>query len=336
MRTFLLYCCWLPALISGHGSLVEPPSRAVMSSHGFPHSPPDYDWAAGYCGGRFHQWSPGIDGRCGICGDPWDAAVRQHEAPGGKFATGVIVREYQPGQVIPVTTHITANHVGFLEFRLCANNNVTQDPGQDCFDQEEAVLTITQAGAGSYITETDTTKLWIEDVGSGLFSAAVRLPDLQCSQCILQWTYWNGRDWGTCNGACGPVETFRACADIAIIGSDHTEDTTQDTSEKTTSEQEETPSTTEDTRGRCVAVGAWAGQSEMSDWCDLNCHNAQPFCPPDLCSCQEPPQNRSRSRSRRCVGAGVWANSPPVTSWCQHSCSISPDSPCPPNICDCS
>ena len=31
-------------------------------------------------------------------------------------------------------------------------------------------------------------------------------------------TYRNGRDWGTCNGACGAVETFKACADIAIIG----------------------------------------------------------------------------------------------------------------------
>ena len=341
MRTFLL-CCFLPTLISAHGSLVEPPSRAVMNSHGFPDSPPDYDWSAGYCGGKFHQWSPGIDGRCGICGDPWDAEVRQHEAPGGKFATGVIVRQYQSGQVIPVTTHITANHVGFLEFRLCSNNNVLQDPGQDCFDQQEAVLTITQAGAGSYINQNDTTKLWIEDVGSGFFSAAVRLPDLECSQCILQWTYRNGRDWGTCNGACGPVETFRACADIAIIGSDHstgsTETTEVTTGTETTTEQEDnttvetTAGTTGGTtEGRCVAAGAWAGQSEMSEWCEVNCHHAQPFCPPDLCSC-EPAQ----PRRRRCEAVGVWANSPAVSSWCQDSCSVSPHSACPTTICHCS
>ena len=49
--------------------------------------------------------------RCGICGDPWDARVREHEAPGGKFATGVITRNYSPGQQITVTSHITANHV---------------------------------------------------------------------------------------------------------------------------------------------------------------------------------------------------------------------------------
>ena len=345
MRTFLL-CCFLPTLISAHGSLVEPPSRAVMNSHGFPDSPPDYDWSAGYCGGKFHQWSPGIDGRCGICGDPWDAEVRQHEAPGGKFATGVIVRQYQSGQVIPVTTHITANHVGFLEFRLCSNNNVLQDPGQDCFDQQEAALTITQAGAGSYINQNDTTKLWIEDVGSGFFSAAVRLPDLECSQCILQWTYRNGRDWGTCNGACGQVETFRACADIAIIGSDHTTDTTENT-EITMTETGEWSSdavtevvTTDPDSGEgetdCVAVGAWRGQPAMDAWCDLNCHNAQPFCPPDMCSCQTAggAGGDRRTGSSQCAGLGPWADSTAVASWCSNNC-LRHNSFCPASMCQC-
>ena len=51
-------------------------------------------------------------------------------------------------------------------------------------------------------------------------TAHVKLPDWECSQCILQWTYRNGRDWGTCNGACGEVEMFRNCADIAIMAED--------------------------------------------------------------------------------------------------------------------
>ena len=49
--------------------------------------------------------------RCGICGDAYDAQPRQHEAPGGMFANGVITRGYTPGQEITVTAHITANHV---------------------------------------------------------------------------------------------------------------------------------------------------------------------------------------------------------------------------------
>ena len=36
---------------------------------------------------------------------------QEHEAPGGKFANGVIVRQYAPGDIVTVTSHITANHV---------------------------------------------------------------------------------------------------------------------------------------------------------------------------------------------------------------------------------
>ena len=101
----------LISLVWGHGSMVEPPSRAVMADHGFPSNPRDYNWMEGFCGGKGHQWSTEIGGRCGICGDPWDAETREHEAPGGKFANGIVVRHYRPGQVITVTSHITANHV---------------------------------------------------------------------------------------------------------------------------------------------------------------------------------------------------------------------------------
>ena len=84
--------------------------------------------------------------RCGLCGDSWDAEVKDHEAPGGKYANGVIVRQYRPGQIIRVTSHITANHAGFVDFKLCRNNNINQDPSQDCFDLPEASLAVVEAG----------------------------------------------------------------------------------------------------------------------------------------------------------------------------------------------
>ena len=57
--------------------------------------------------------------RCGICGDAWDANPRQHENPGGKFANGIIVRAYQPGEDIKVTVLVTANHkVNLIRFYL--------------------------------------------------------------------------------------------------------------------------------------------------------------------------------------------------------------------------
>lgn len=42
-----------------------------------------------------------MDGKCGTCGDAYDAEVRENEA-GGIYATGVIGRNYTRGQVITV------------------------------------------------------------------------------------------------------------------------------------------------------------------------------------------------------------------------------------------
>ena len=63
------------------------------------------------------------DGKCGICGDPYDASPRNHEAPGGVFATGTITETYRPGENIDVEVDVTANHMGYFTFKLCANNN---------------------------------------------------------------------------------------------------------------------------------------------------------------------------------------------------------------------
>ena len=75
------------------------------------------------------------EGRCGVCGDPFDEMIKPHEAPGGLYATGTIVRNYTQGEIIPVTIQITATHKGFYEFRLCPNDNPKQDPIQDCFER---------------------------------------------------------------------------------------------------------------------------------------------------------------------------------------------------------
>lgn len=44
---------------------------------------------------------------------------------------------------------------------------------------------------------------------------------LECANCVLQWRYIAGNNWGMCeNGTgavgCGPQEEFRACSDVAI------------------------------------------------------------------------------------------------------------------------
>ena len=81
-----------------------------------------------------------MDGRCGICGDPWDKDPRPHESPGGVFANGIIARVYRPGEEVEVEVDVTANHFGFFTFKLCPNNNTASDPKQDCFDRFLKVL----------------------------------------------------------------------------------------------------------------------------------------------------------------------------------------------------
>merc|ERR1711970_415406 len=116
----------------GHGRLMDPPSRASQWRAGWD-NPPDYDDNHGYCGGKIHQ-NTEEGGMCGICGDPYDGPW-PHQAPGGMYANGNIVAEYAQGAEIEVAVEITTNHRGYFMFRLCPNNDVTQDPEQECFDK---------------------------------------------------------------------------------------------------------------------------------------------------------------------------------------------------------
>merc|ERR1712059_34621 len=107
-----------------------------------------------------------------------------------------------------VAVEITTSHKGHFTYRLCLNDNVDQDPKQDCFDSY--VLTVNSGSS---------TELPITTWDLGYWNTTVQLPtEVTCDQCILQWTYTAGNNWGICeNGTgavgCGDQETFRACAD---------------------------------------------------------------------------------------------------------------------------
>lgn len=211
MMLWLAVVAWLTVPSSQHGRMMEPPSRSSMWRVGFP-TPKNENDNALYCGGFGVQHQQN-GGRCGICGDPWDAWPRQNEAPHGIYATGIIGKTYRQGSIIPVVVEITANHQGHFTFKLCPNDDIWQDPGQDCFDRYQ--LGTGKAGAAVYP---------VTDYQTGLRLVYVHLPrDVVCQQCILQWTYTAGNNWGRCsNGTgtlgCGPQETFRSCSDIRIVG----------------------------------------------------------------------------------------------------------------------
>jgi len=264
-----------------------------MWRYGFP-TPHDYQDNEGFCGGFAVQWEAN-GGRCGLCGDSWDDPIREHEAPGGRFATGTIGRHYTAGQAVDVTVEITSNHWGSFTFRVCPAAGPGQDPSQACMD---AHLLHTNSGQQEWR---------IPSTKPGLFHLQVLLPaDLACEQCVLQWTYRTGNSWGVCEdgtGAigCGAQEHFRACADISIGEHSVTNssttatpssvapiDTVPSTSSPSTTGASSTsgaPMTTGAPSAPCTAIGAFAGVEAMDAWCNTNCYNEKPYCPADTCVC---------------------------------------------------
>ncbi|KAG6464063.1 uncharacterized protein LOC115452786 [Manduca sexta] len=203
--------CWFAVLAiswgtaNGHGRLIEPPSRASAWRFGFdtPHNYNDHEL---FCGGFTRQWNKN-GGKCGVCGDAWDAPPPRAHEPGGRFYKGVIVRKYPPNSTITIKVELTASHAGFFEFRVC---NEPKSTTQDCLDKNVLKL-----------DGRDATKYYPKD-GNKVYEMKYQLPeDLECPHCVMQWRYIAGNNWGTCdNGTggvgCGPQEEFRACADIAI------------------------------------------------------------------------------------------------------------------------
>lgn len=327
----------LPALINGHASLVEPPSRAAMHLYGFPQNPVDYQHNEGFCGGFSHQFSAAIAGRCGICGDAWDANPREHEAPLGKYANGIIVRSYQPGEEISVSVLVTANHKGYFTFRLCRNNNVNRDPDQSCFEEAESLLQV--APSGDYRFPVTTA------MGTGEIGVRLRLPEWQCDQCILQWTYTAGNSWGVGSDGVGglglgPQEHFRACADISIGGSVIVLPTLPQPTLPPATAAPPVPVSPAPGNGQpapgagqtCVAVGSWAGDSSMAAWCVTNCFAPTPFCPADRCDCVDSAPAPLSTSS--CQAVGAWSGDAGMDSWCTTNCNH-PIPYCPPTQCSC-
>ncbi|XP_064596476.1 uncharacterized protein LOC135463086 [Liolophura sinensis] len=199
----------------GHGYLYDPPSRSSLWRHGY-NVEPNFDDNALYCGGREVQWGWN-GGKCGVCGDRFDGP--RHNEAGGKYATGIISRNYAQGGVIPITVKLTAPHAGWFEFRICPNNDITKAVTQECLDKYLLGL----ARNPDETRFNNVTKGGIFPKGE-IYNLEYRLPaSLTCAQCVLQWRYNAGNDWGCVEGTnicavgLGPQEQFYGCADIAIL-----------------------------------------------------------------------------------------------------------------------
>ena len=133
-------------------------------------------------------------GRCGVCGDPFDAIVRENEA-GGKYANGIIANTYTTNDTsMLVVIDIQSFLKGYFEFRICPHNDALVPVQQECLDTHQL-------------------KIWdlVENVpkfryyprGVGLHRLRVELPrDMTCTQCVLQWKWHTGKHIHTQNKRC--------------------------------------------------------------------------------------------------------------------------------------
>ncbi|KAK3599706.1 hypothetical protein CHS0354_037179 [Potamilus streckersoni] len=257
----------------GHGAIIDPPARNYMGMAGFPVQK-NYDYTSLYCGGFYNQQTQ--EGKCGICGDPWQGP-REHEA-GGQFATDIIGRCYSAdSKNITVQILITAWHKGYFIFKMCPHNNPKTNASQHCFDQYP--LQLVDGGYKYDITNND----------AHTHNILLNLPQgLTCTQCILQWTYIAGNNWGcdgeNCGLGLGSQENFVNCADIAIL-SDCTNVTIANMRPPVTSQILDTNSPSYADGSSCHAIGEWTGDPDINEWCVNNCLASTPFCPADICVC---------------------------------------------------
>nr|XP_045613811.1 uncharacterized protein LOC123767806 [Procambarus clarkii] len=196
--------------VHAHGYMSSPAARNSAWRFGF-RTPTNYNDNELFCGGREVQHRRN-GGQCGVCGDNWRAPEPRPHERGGQYGGGVITASYTEGQVVPVTIHISANHRGWYEFRLCNNNNPMARDSQHCLNKQ--LLSLAD-GSGTRYTLNGSVR--------GDHIVYVQLPPrLSCTHCVLQWTWVAGNSWGTCpdgsgKTGCGPQETFVNCADISIL-----------------------------------------------------------------------------------------------------------------------
>ena len=217
---FFLFCLQLS---EQHSIFLEPPSRPTIGKV----KPQcglrwNYQHNELWCGGMSVQHNVVNQGRCGICGDEYGGA-HPHQA-GGLYATGIIARSYHVGQTIDVAIDLVANHLGFFTFAICPHNDIHSSPSPQCFYDNQLKV---------FDPRLLTTSSYSAHHSSGLKRMKLQLPaNMTCSQCILQYTYTSGNNWGSgpqsaevssldCldlepKRGCGIQETFRGCADVCI------------------------------------------------------------------------------------------------------------------------
>ena len=131
------------------------------------------------------------DGKCGFCGDPWDAREPRPNEAGGIYGQGVIGRTYYLDKgFIDVRIEVLSSVQGFFQFNLCPNNDIAERISQDCLDEYPLkILSKDQkiSYGRRYYPEISPGK-------RGQVSLSLEIPEgLTCTQCVLQWRWRGGK-----------------------------------------------------------------------------------------------------------------------------------------------
>ena len=91
-------------------------------------------------------------------------------------------RSYKAGDVIDLAADLTANHVGFFEYRVCPVRDLNIPATQECFDKYPVLITESMDG-----------RYHVNATENGVIRMQGRLPpNLSCEHCVLQWRYNTG------------------------------------------------------------------------------------------------------------------------------------------------
>ncbi len=121
------------------------------------------------------------DGKCGPCGDEFNATRPRENENGGRFGRKLIVRNYTQGQIVDLHIELTAVHLGHFEVKLCPLQSRDELETDDCFEQN--VLDFT-TGLKEYPVDNELITNYYPQV---------RLPQgFKCERCVMQWHYLSG------------------------------------------------------------------------------------------------------------------------------------------------
>ncbi|XP_048580554.1 uncharacterized protein LOC5522282 isoform X3 [Nematostella vectensis] len=301
-------------LAEGHGYLVEPPARNSCYKV-FQNCKANYNLNGLNCGGRATQIANG--NKCGVCGDSYSSPSPPHVYP-GKYATGFITKTYTQGQNISVKVIITANHLGWFEYRIgdIGTPPITNEKLKHLLRSPSGQ---TRFPLDSRTFSTSHDLVLPAELRPGVIPTESMTSSSPCTHSTRVMTSSLLVTHSKTTVTSIPPVTLSTTGDV----------TSPPPSSPRSSPKPSKPQTAGPIPGNganCASTGVWAGRPGIDVWCRLNC--AAGYCPSFMCACRE-----SHSNGQGCKSTGAWKSDSSIDDWCTTNCAAGF---CPSHMCFCS